>query len=387
MRRRPLRPIAAAFVVAAPSGARVRTRLVVNDTDAAVLSELARYLGSLAGHDLARRCREGPLDAKGRGVSRRERKRHLTTKSSSRWAGAITRTTEDSWQLGSRNLVAEGRSLRARCSRIEQRLAVPVGERLGRRRGYGSQAERFAKQQRLQVLRARLRAVESRLRAGRVSVCRGGARLAKVRHHLHATGGDEDAWRGRWESARMFITADGEADKAFGNETIRWHPDEQWLEIKLPESLSHLANRPHGRYRLSGAVAFSYRAAEVGAQAASGAVRYDVFFDPGRDRWYFGRLVEDPAVHRHLRRGAALRPGAGGRRQRGPSGVRRRRPLGQPRGAAPDDPPRNERVGTGPARRPHESGDLRTPSDRQSARLLRCRDRKPQLRRGPGRGA
>ena len=36
-----------------------------------------------------------------------------------------------------------------------------------------------------------------------------------------------------------------------GNETIRWHPDEGWLEIKLPAPLAHLANRPHGRYRLS----------------------------------------------------------------------------------------------------------------------------------------
>jgi len=294
MSRGPLRPIAAPFVVTAPTGARVRTRLVVNDTDAAVLSELGRYLGSLAGHDLARRCREGRLDAKGRAVSRRERKRSLTAVSSSRWAGAITRTTEDSWQLGSRNLVAEGRSLRARCRRIEQRLAVPIGERRGRRRGYGSQAERFTKQQRLQGLRARLGAVESRVRAGRVSVCRGGARLARGRHQLQAARADEDAWRGRWESARMFIIADGDACKPWGNETIRWNPDEQWLEIKLPPSMSRLANRPHGRYRLSCAVAFRYRAAEVGAQAASGAVRYDVVFDPGRGRWYLDASWKTP---------------------------------------------------------------------------------------------
>jgi len=60
------------------------------------------------------------------------------------------------------------------------------------------------------------------------------------------------------------------------NQTIRWHPDQGWLEIKLPAPLAQLANQPHGRYRLSCLVGFSYRGDEVAAQAASGAVRYDI---------------------------------------------------------------------------------------------------------------
>jgi len=36
----------------------------------------------------------------------------------------------------------------------------------------------------------------------------------------------------------------------------------------------------------SRAVVFAYRGEEVAAQAESGAVRYDVFFDPGKHRWY-----------------------------------------------------------------------------------------------------
>jgi len=71
-----------------------------------------------------------------------------------------------------------------------------------------------------------------------------------------------------------------------GNETIRWHPGEGWLEVKLPAPLADLANRPHGRYRLSCPVAFAYRGDEVAAQAASGAVRYDISHDPARGRWY-----------------------------------------------------------------------------------------------------
>ena len=71
-----------------------------------------------------------------------------------------------------------------------------------------------------------------------------------------------------------------------GNETIRWNPDEGWLEVKLPAPLAHLANRPYGRYRLSCPVVFSYRGDEVAAQAATGAVRYDITLDPARGRWY-----------------------------------------------------------------------------------------------------
>ena len=101
-----------------------------------------------------------------------------------------------------------------------------------------------------------------------------------------AAGLTEAQWRGQWESARLFLTADGEKDKAWGNETIRVHPDEGWLEIKLPGPLAPLANRPHGRYRLSCPVEFSYRGDEVAAQAATGAIRYDISHDPARDRWY-----------------------------------------------------------------------------------------------------
>jgi ABC transporter len=119
-----------------------------------------------------------------------------------------------------------------------------------------------------------------------VSVVRGGKALLRTHGSLAAAGLTQARWRQQWESARLFLTADGEAAKAWGNETIRWHPDEGWLEIKLPAPLAHRANRPHGRYRLSCPVAFSYRGDEVAAQAASGAVRYDITQDPARGRWY-----------------------------------------------------------------------------------------------------
>jgi hypothetical protein len=140
-----LREIAPPFVAAPPAGARVRTRLRVSPEDEAVLREVGRHLGALAGQDLAARCAEGRLDAKGRAESRRERKRALTAESSSRWAGAITRTSEDAYQLASRNLTAERASLAARVRKVEARIAVPAGQKRGRTGEYAAPAERHAK--------------------------------------------------------------------------------------------------------------------------------------------------------------------------------------------------------------------------------------------------
>jgi hypothetical protein len=290
-----MRRIAAPFVVAAPAGARIRTRLRLNPDDQRVLWAVGAWLGGLAGQDLAVRCRLGAGDDQ-----RAERKRALTPAASSRWAGAIARTSNDQWERGRRNLLDARDGLRRACRTIRSRLAVPVGGRCGRVRGYGSRAERFCKQGRLRQLEARLARVEQRLAAGRVSVCRGGRRLAKLRHALDRADVPltEAGWRDRWQAARLFVTADGEADKSWGNETISMHPEAGWLEVRLPAPLAHLAhlaNRPHGRYRLSCPATFGDRVDEWAAQAASGAVRYDLWCDPARGRWYADGSWRHPA--------------------------------------------------------------------------------------------
>jgi len=94
---------------------------------------------------------------------------------------------------------------------------------------------------------------------------------------------------------RWFICADGEADKPLGNETLRAHPEQGWLELKLPAPLAHLANAPHGRYRLSCPVRFAHRGDEWAAQVVSGAVRYDIGFLPDRGRWYLAASWRQPA--------------------------------------------------------------------------------------------
>jgi IS605 OrfB family transposase len=205
-----LREISAPFVSAAPAGVRVRTRLRVSAGDVEVLTAAGRHLGSLAGRDLAARCAEGRLDARGRAMSRAVRKRALTAESSSRWAGAITRASEDAWQLGYRNLDAERRSLQARVRVIGARVAVPAGKKQGRLAGYADPAERHAKTIRLKALEARLARVEQRLARGAVPVTRGGRRLMRARLNLAAAGLTGAQWRDRWDAARLFLTADGE---------------------------------------------------------------------------------------------------------------------------------------------------------------------------------
>jgi hypothetical protein len=288
-----MRSIKQPFIVAPPTGARIRTRLRLSVWDEAVVRMVGEHLGHLAGLDLATRCRLGAGDHQWA-----DRKRALTPESSGRWAGAVTRTSNDQWLRGRKNQFDERERLRWACREIRARLAVPVGKRQGRVRGYASRDERFQKQCRLQVLEGRLAEVEAQIEAGRVSVCRGGRRLAKLRHALDR---DDEAlteaeWRARWEAGRLFLTADGEASRRWGNETIRVHPDEGWLEIRLPTPLAHLSNTP-GRapsYRLSCPVVFKHRAAEWTAQAASGAVAYTIWLDAERDRWYLNANWQPP---------------------------------------------------------------------------------------------
>ncbi|MFJ8785454.1 IS200/IS605 family accessory protein TnpB-related protein [Streptomyces sp. NPDC102476] len=282
-----LREVEASFVVPGPAGVAIRDRLRVSEADAAVLTEVGVYLGSLAAGDLAERSRQGlGHDAASWAV----RKRSLTGRSSARWAGSITKATHDQWALARRGQAAHMARLRGHIASIEARLARPLGAKADKReglvRGYGSRGEWHAKSRRLQTLKDRLAVVEADRAAGRVRVVRGGKRLANTRHHLQAAGLDEQAWRQRWRAERMFLAADGETGKRFGNETIRV-TDTGQLSLKLPAPLARLANAPHGRYLLDATVAFRHRSQEwCDRVTANRAVAYRIHHDVMRGRWY-----------------------------------------------------------------------------------------------------
>ncbi|WSQ15402.1 transposase [Streptomyces sp. NBC_01231] len=245
------------------------------------------FLGSLAAGDLAVRSRQGLAhDAAGWAV----RKRELTGRSSARWAGSITKATHDQWALARRGQAAHMAWLRGQIASVEARLARPLGAKANKReglvRGYATRREWHAKSRRLQTLKDRLSVVEADWATGRVRVVRGGKRLANTRHHLETAGLDEATWWERWRAARMFLAADGESGKRFGNETIRI-TDTGQVSIRLPASLAHVANAPHGRYLLDATVAFRHRGEEwLDRITANRAVAYRIHHDVARGRWY-----------------------------------------------------------------------------------------------------
>ena len=152
------------------------------------------------------------------------------------------------------NLVGRRVGLSRAIRTIQARLAVPVGGACGRIRGYASRAERFAKQQRLQHLQAQLTWVDSRLATGRVSVCRGGRRLARHRHNLNEPSLSIEQWRGQWQAERWFLTADGDAVKRWGNETIRVHPDQHCWSFDCRPRWRACPTRPAAPARTAWAV-------------------------------------------------------------------------------------------------------------------------------------
>jgi hypothetical protein len=86
--------------------------------------------------------------------------------------------------------------------------------------------------------------------------------------------------------ARWFLTADGQSEVLCGNLTIRVTPGGQ-VSVRLPRPLEHLANAPNGRLVLSAPAGFGDRGGDwLDRVTANKAVRYDITYDPGKDRWY-----------------------------------------------------------------------------------------------------
>jgi hypothetical protein len=128
-----------------------------------------------------------------------------------------------------------------------------------------------------------LAAADGALAVGRPSVTVGGKQLWRNRTHIDETGMTERQWRARWDAARMFLTADGETGKAGGNETIRVDEAGQ-LRIKVPAALTAQFG-PH--LQIAASVGFGHRGAGwVQRVMTRRAVRYDISYDPAKDRWY-----------------------------------------------------------------------------------------------------
>ena len=147
-------------------------------------------------------------------------------------------------------------------------------------------------------------------------------------------------------------------------------PTRAGWRLSSPPRWRHLANRPHGRYRLSCPVRFSYRGDEVAAQAATGAIRYDITLDPASGPVVPRRVVEDRPP-----------PGPAAGRTPGRSGGRRR-PQRRPPGG------RGRRARRERARRPvHGAAGAGRAARRDPLRAAAGRGQPPHRRRpGTGRG-
>jgi hypothetical protein len=279
----------------------ITTRLRVTAAEESVLDAVAAHLGALRRVDLARVVRPAPLsaglDAHGRRQARRDRlntrKAGLTAHSSARWANAIIAANDEQYRLARAAQYRHIAGLRAAIATIEQRLGAPtadaltVAERKARRKakapkGYATQAERFAKQQRVQHLRAELARTQKERAEGRVRVVEGGKRLAKLRQHLDTAGLTQAQWRDGWDAARYRISANGSGDEPFSNLTITVAPDGV-LSVRLPKPLEHLANATRGRYVLSGPAVFAHRGHQWLARITGGlSVCYTITRKTGR---------------------------------------------------------------------------------------------------------
>ena len=236
--------------VAGPSGVAITTRLRTAAEDELVLDAVADQVGRLRRADLVAVCRRQPpaagLDAEARRRARREqlnnRKGRLTAQSSARWANAIIGANDDQYRLSRDAQYRHIIRCRAAIATIEKRLAAPTGDTLtaqqrkarrGQVNGYPTQAERFAKQRRVQHLRAELAQAEADRAALRVQVTEGTKRLAKTRHHLDAARLTRAQWQQNWQCARYRIQANGSGDEPFGNLTITVTPNGQ-VSLRLP---------------------------------------------------------------------------------------------------------------------------------------------------------
>jgi hypothetical protein len=251
--------------VAGPSGVAISTRLRTTPEEERVLDLVAEHLGGRRA-DLARVCHPVPFDRNLDAVATRQarrdrlntRKKALTAESSARWASAMIAANDAQYRLARDAQYRYIRSLRAAIATIEKRLAHPTadtGTPEQRKacktaklpKGYATQAERFQKQRRLQVLRAELGRVCTDWDDRVVNVVEGAKRLAKTRHHLDAANLTLSEWRDTWNVARYRIEALGSGDEPFGNLTLTVTADGE-VSLRLPRPLEHLANAKHGRY-------------------------------------------------------------------------------------------------------------------------------------------
>jgi len=155
----------------------------------------------------------------------------ITAASSSRWPERSL-ARRGLLQLAWRNLVAERRTLASRIHRIERRLTVPSASAAALRPGRSLTRSAGASSTSGRGWRGR-----TTLEDGRVSIAGGSVSRRPSQSRCCRPQRSRLAERWRPSASSSAPTARRSAPR---NLTVRWHPDEHWLELRS-EGLEHLA--------------------------------------------------------------------------------------------------------------------------------------------------
>jgi IS605 OrfB family transposase len=205
---------------------------------------------------------------------------------------------------------AQQEYLEAATGTLSSRLAIGVGRKIGRVRGYRDEREWYSKRRRLGVLQDRIPDIERRLVEKHPAIVLGGRDTLKRHNNLRALDMTdwqyelaEERWRQDWDASRLFLTADGESGVTGGNSTIQVLASGK-LAINYPGALvSDKKGKKNPRLEIEGLVKFpdKNRGAEwYDRVLAQQAIRYDITYEPRKDCWYidasWGTPVSEDAL-------------------------------------------------------------------------------------------
>jgi len=137
------------------------------------------------------------------------------------------------------------------------RLVFPDGRPV-EEHGYPTGQRRWAKRQRLDILRAERARLLADAERSWVPLAMVSRSFSSKRHNLEAAGITVDDWQSEWTERRRWIASGGKNGALHGSRSIMVAPDGS-VTILLPEALAHYANVKRGRtptYRLHGHVRF-----------------------------------------------------------------------------------------------------------------------------------
>lgn len=291
-------------MVVGPTGVSVGTRLRLDADEKILLRAVEKVLTSARAWDLPAAQRREKANDRSKALAER-------FGIPSRYAGTICVDNDAAVKAAKEHLWRDRKQLKQAIRTVEQRTSLPSRQlACGCRKrgckncgkGYSTEAIRVAKRQRLDALRADLAQVEKKIKDKHFTVCLGGKRLAKTRHHLEEAGLTEAQWSEEWERRRSFFASCGNTGKPGGNPCLtllRSEAGAHYLTVSVPRPVQRQLGVP-ARVRLRHPVPLHHHASEVqGRLEERLAVRVGVYRElnrKGREKTMLRLSWARPAV-------------------------------------------------------------------------------------------